>query len=79
MPGIIVAFEGLPGCGKSSIAKKVAEKIPDCVVMPEVSEMAASRGFEVADRASIGTETGSSPSTTREEQMPRGSGRRGNS
>ena len=25
--------------------------------MPEVSEMAASRGFEVADRASIGTET----------------------
>ena len=57
MPGIIVAFEGLPGCGKSSIAKKVAEKIQNCVVMPEVSEMAASRGFEVADRASIGTET----------------------
>jgi thymidylate kinase len=25
--------------------------------MPEVSELAASRGFEVADRASIGTET----------------------
>ncbi len=57
MPGIIVAFEGLPGCGKSSIAKEVAEKIQNCVVMPEVSEAAASRGFEVADRASIGTET----------------------
>jgi len=57
LPGLIVAFEGLPGCGKSSVAREVARKIGDCVVMPEVSEMAASRGFEVADRASIGTET----------------------
>jgi thymidylate kinase len=57
MPGLIVAFEGLPGCGKSSVAREVAKRIPDCVIMPEVSEMAASRGFEVADRASIGTET----------------------
>ena len=57
MPGLIVAFEGLPGCGKSSVAREVAMRIGDCVVMPEVSEMAASRGFEVADRASIGTET----------------------
>ena len=57
MAGIIVAFEGLPGCGKSSVARKAAERIRDCVVMPEVSELAASKGFEVADRASIGTET----------------------
>ncbi len=57
MTGIIVAFEGLPGCGKSSVARKVAKEIQDCVIMPEVSELAASRGFEVADRASIGTET----------------------
>ena len=57
MPGMIVAFEGLPGCGKSSIAREVAERVEDCVVMPEVSELAASRGFEVADRASIGVET----------------------
>jgi len=57
LPGLIVAFEGLPGCGKSSVAREVAMRIGDCVVMPEVSEMAASRGFEVADRASIGTET----------------------
>jgi thymidylate kinase len=54
---MIVAFEGLPGCGKSFVAREVAKRIRDCVVMPEVSEMAASRGFEVADRASIGTET----------------------
>jgi thymidylate kinase len=54
---MIVAFEGLPGCGKSSVARKVAKKTRDCVIMPEVSELAASRGFEVADRASIGTET----------------------
>ena len=57
MTGIIVAFEGLPGCGKSSVAREVAKKTQDCVIMPEVSELAASRGFEVADRASIGTET----------------------
>ncbi len=57
MPGMIVAFEGLPGCGKSSVAREVAKEIQDCVIMPEVSELAASRGFEVADRASIGTET----------------------
>ena len=57
MTGMIVAFEGLPGCGKSSVARKVAKEIQDCVIMPEVSELAASRGFEVADRASIGTET----------------------
>ena len=57
MSGLIVAFEGLPGCGKSSVAREVAERMEDCVIMPEVSELAASRGFEVADRASIGTET----------------------
>jgi thymidylate kinase len=57
MPGMIVAFEGLPGCGKSSVAREVAKEIQDCVIMPEVSELAASKGFEVADRASIGTET----------------------
>ncbi len=56
MPGVIVAFEGLPGCGKSSIAKEIAEEFEDCVIIPEVSETAASKGFEVADRASIGTE-----------------------
>jgi thymidylate kinase len=57
MHGLIVAFEGLPGCGKSSVAREVEKKICDCIVMPEVSELAASKGFEVADRASIGTET----------------------
>ena len=57
MPGMIVVFEGLPGCGKSSIAREVAKKIQNYVVMPEVSELAAAKGFEVADRASIGTET----------------------
>ncbi len=56
MPGVIVAFEGLPGCGKSSIAKDVAGEFENCVIIPEVSETAASKGFEVADRASIGTE-----------------------
>jgi len=56
MPGVIVAFEGLPGCGKSSIAKEIAGEFEDCVIIPEVSETAASKGFEVADRASIGTE-----------------------
>ena len=56
MPGVIVAFEGLPGCGKSSIAKELAEEFENCVIIPEVSETAASKGFEVADRASIGTE-----------------------
>lgn len=57
MPGMIVVFEGLPGCGKSSIAREVVKKVQNCVIMPEVSELAASKGFEVADRASIGTET----------------------
>jgi thymidylate kinase len=57
MHGLIVAFEGLPGCSKSSVAREVAKKIQKCVIMPEVSELAASKGFEVADRASIGTET----------------------
>lgn len=57
MPGLIIAFEGLPGCGKSSVARGVAERVEGSVVMPEVSEVAASKGFEVADRASIGTET----------------------
>ncbi|MCW4035912.1 MAG: hypothetical protein NWE75_01845 [Candidatus Bathyarchaeota archaeon] len=57
MPGMIVVFEGLPGCGKSSIAREVVMKVQNCVIMPEVSELAASKGFEVADRASIGTET----------------------
>ena len=56
MTGVIVAFEGLPGCGKSSIAKEIAGEFEDCVIIPEVSETAASKGFEVADRASIGTE-----------------------
>jgi len=57
MSGMIVVFEGLPGCGKSSIAREVVKRIQNCVMMPEVSELAASKGFEVADRASIGTET----------------------
>jgi thymidylate kinase len=57
MSGIIIAFEGLPGCGKSSIAEEVEKNISNIVIMPEVSEIAASKGFEVADRASIGTET----------------------
>jgi thymidylate kinase len=57
MLGMIVVFEGLPGCGKSSIAREVVKRIQNCVMMPEVSELAASKGFEVADRASIGTET----------------------
>ncbi len=57
MPGIIVVFEGLPGCGKSTVAREVAGRMPNCVVMPEVSELAATKGFEVADKASIGTET----------------------
>jgi thymidylate kinase len=56
MPGVIVVFEGLPGCGKSSVAKQVAGEFKDCIIIPEVSETAASKGFEVADRASIGTE-----------------------
>ncbi len=57
MHGLIVAFEGLPGCGKSSIAREVAERLQGCVVQPEVSETAAQGGFEVADRTSIGTES----------------------
>ncbi len=57
MSGLIVVFEGLPGCGKSTVARKVVERLDNCVLMPEVSEMAASKGFEVADKASIGTET----------------------
>lgn len=57
MPGIIVVFEGLPGCGKSTVAREIAGRMPNCVVMPEVSELAATKGFEVADKASIGTET----------------------
>jgi hypothetical protein len=54
---LIVVFEGLPGCGKSTIAREAVKRLDNTVLMPEVSEMAASRGFEVADRASIGTET----------------------
>ncbi len=57
MTGLIVVFEGLPGCGKSTIAREAVKRLENAVLMPEVSEMAASRGFEVADRASIGTET----------------------
>jgi thymidylate kinase len=57
MSGIIIVFEGLPGCGKSSIAKEVEKNISNIVIMPELSEIAALKGFEVADRASIGTET----------------------
>ena len=56
MTGYIVVFEGLPGCGKSTIAREAVIRLENTVLMPEVSEMAASRGFEVADRASIGTE-----------------------
>ncbi len=56
MAGLIVAFEGLPGCGKSSIAGMVAERLEGCIVQPEVSESAAQRGLQVADRTSIGTE-----------------------
>ncbi len=55
--GKIIAFIGLPGSGKTSIAKEVVERLAGAVLMPEVAEMAASKGFEVADRASIGTET----------------------
>jgi thymidylate kinase len=57
LTGLIVVFEGLPGCGKSTVAREAVKRLENCVLMPEVSEMAASRGFEVADRASIGTET----------------------
>ncbi|MGD2200840.1 MAG: AAA family ATPase [Candidatus Bathyarchaeota archaeon] len=57
MVGVIIVFEGLPGCGKSTVAREVEGRMGGVVVMPEVSEMAASKGFEVADRASIGTET----------------------
>jgi thymidylate kinase len=57
MTGIIVVFEGLPGCGKSIIAREALTRLEETILMPEVSEMAASRGSEVADRASIGTET----------------------
>jgi thymidylate kinase len=57
LKGLIIVFEGLPGCGKSSIAREAIKRLENTILMPEVSEMAASRGFEVADRASIGTET----------------------
>jgi thymidylate kinase len=57
LTGLIVVFEGLPGCGKSTIAREAIKRLANTVLMPEVSEMVASRGFEVADRASIGTET----------------------
>ncbi len=57
MSGMIIVFEGLPGCGKSTVARDVASRVQNCVIMPEVSESAASRGFEVADRTSIGTES----------------------
>ncbi len=57
MSGMIIVFEGLPGCGKSTVAREVASRVQNCVIMPEVSELAASRGFEVADRTSIGTES----------------------
>ncbi len=57
LTGLIIVFEGLPGCGKSTIAREAVKRLENTVLMPEVSEMAASRGFEVADRASIGTET----------------------
>jgi thymidylate kinase len=54
---MIIVFEGLPGCGKSTVAREVASRVQNCVIMPEVSASAASKGFEVADRTSIGTES----------------------
>ncbi len=55
--GKIIAFIGLPGSGKSSIAKEFVDRLENAVLVPEIAEIAASKGFEVADRASIGTET----------------------
>ena len=55
--GKIIAFIGLPGSGKSSIAKDFCDRLENAVLVPEIAEIAASKGFEVADRASIGTET----------------------
>lgn len=57
MPGKIITFIGLPGSGKTTIAKEMVKKIKNAVLMEEIAEIAASKGFEVADRASIGTET----------------------
>lgn len=57
MAGKIIAFVGLPGSGKTSIAKDIVARLENGILMPEVAETAAAKGFEVADRASIGTET----------------------
>ncbi len=55
--GKIIAFIGLPGSGKSSLAKEFVDRLENAILVPEIAETAASKGFEVADRASIGTET----------------------
>lgn len=57
LEGLIITFIGLPGSGKTTIAKDVVNRLSNAVLMPEVAEIAVSKGFEVADRASIGTET----------------------
>ncbi len=57
MEGKIIAFIGLPGSGKTSVAQDMMNRLENAVLMPEVAETAATKGFEVADRASIGTET----------------------
>lgn len=57
MSGKIIAFIGLPGSGKSSTAREIVKRLENAIIMPEIAEIAAAKGFEVADRASIGTET----------------------
>lgn len=57
MSGKIIAFIGLPGSGKSSTAREIVKILENATIMPEIAEIAAAKGFEVADRASIGTET----------------------
>lgn len=57
MLGKIIAFIGLPGSGKSSIAKEIVNRLENAFLLPEIAEIAATKGFEVAERASIGTET----------------------
>lgn len=57
MVGKLIVLEGLPGCGKSTIGRTLAKKYNNIVYIPEVAERAAQKGFEVADKASIGTET----------------------
>ncbi|MBL7169970.1 MAG: deoxynucleoside kinase [Candidatus Aenigmarchaeota archaeon] len=53
----IITFIGIPGSGKSSVAREMSKRLKNGVLMEEIAETAANKGFEVADRASIGTET----------------------